>query len=105
MVGEVAGQRTQLDRLEEDVDACLGGCRAYAVREAVRETAAQLGNTPAVCRASYVAPALIESYRGCGDPDAWLGGALRNGRASCPAAKLERILVAKLSKAAGRTRQ
>jgi len=76
-----------------------------AVREAIRETAAQLGNTPAVCRASYIAPALIESYTRCGDRDAWLGGALRNGRASCSAAKLERILVRALLNGARGRRQ
>jgi DNA topoisomerase-1 len=32
------------------------------VREAIREVAEHLGNTPAVCRASYVFPAVILSY-------------------------------------------
>jgi DNA topoisomerase I len=33
-----------------------------AVRAAVAETATALGNTPAVCRSSYVAPAVIEAH-------------------------------------------
>jgi DNA topoisomerase I len=76
-----------------------------AVREAIRETAAQLGNTPAVCRASYVAPALLDSYRRCGDPNSWLGGALRNGHAACSSAKLERILVRALANGSSKRRQ
>ncbi len=34
-----------------------------SVAEAMRETAKLLGNTPAVCRASYVCPAVFSSYR------------------------------------------
>jgi DNA topoisomerase-1 len=30
--------------------------------EAIREVASALGNTPAICRASYVHPALLEAY-------------------------------------------
>ena len=33
-----------------------------SVNEAIREVADALGNTPAVCRASYVHPALLEAY-------------------------------------------
>ncbi len=33
-----------------------------SIAEAIREVADALGNTPAVCRASYVHPALLESY-------------------------------------------
>jgi len=33
-----------------------------AVREAVAETAKQLGNTPAVCKGSYIMPAIIEDF-------------------------------------------
>ncbi|WP_225828706.1 DNA topoisomerase IB [Streptomyces naphthomycinicus] len=36
--------------------------RKRAVRRAVREVSAYLGNTPAVCRASYINPRLIELY-------------------------------------------
>jgi DNA topoisomerase-1 len=32
------------------------------VREAIREVAEHLGNTPAVCRSSYVFPSVIRSY-------------------------------------------
>jgi DNA topoisomerase I len=35
-----------------------------SIAEAIREVADALGNTPAVCRASYVHPALLESYAG-----------------------------------------
>ena len=36
------------------------------VVEAVKQVAASLGNTPAVCRKSYIHPAVIEAY--CDDP-------------------------------------
>lgn len=36
--------------------------RRRSVREAIREVAEHLGNTPAVCRSSYVFPAVIRSY-------------------------------------------
>ena len=39
------------------------GGQAAAIRAAVRETASYLGNTPAVCRGSYIAPVLIESFK------------------------------------------
>ena len=35
-----------------------------AVTRAVRETADYLGNTPAVCRASYIHPRVIDLFRG-----------------------------------------
>ena len=42
-----------------------GGERAIALaqKEAVRAVAAQLGNTPAICRASYIHPAVFECWR------------------------------------------
>ena len=43
----------------------------HRVVEAVRETAGQLGNTPAVARRSYVHPAVLEGYL-----DGGIGGAL-----------------------------
>jgi len=46
------------------------------VLEAIRDTAAALGNTPAVARASYVHPAVLEDA-----PEAILGEPLRGGRA------------------------
>jgi DNA topoisomerase I len=36
--------------------------RGRCVREELREVAAVLGNTPAVCRASYVCPAVIDAF-------------------------------------------
>jgi DNA topoisomerase-1 len=36
--------------------------RKRRVRKAVEATAAQLGNTPAVCRSSYICPRLIDEY-------------------------------------------
>jgi DNA topoisomerase IB len=33
-----------------------------AVAAVMRRVAVQLGNTPAVCRASYVSPAVVEQY-------------------------------------------
>jgi DNA topoisomerase-1 len=33
-----------------------------SVAQAVREVAGALGNTPTVCRASYIHPALLEAY-------------------------------------------
>jgi DNA topoisomerase IB len=37
--------------------------RERVVREAIREVAESLGNTPAVCRASYVDPRVLDLYR------------------------------------------
>lgn len=42
-----------------------------AVTAAVREAAAVLGNTPAVCRRSYIHPGLIDLYLGGGFDAAW----------------------------------
>jgi DNA topoisomerase-1 len=36
--------------------------KSAAVNEAVKEVAAQLGNTPAVCRKCYIHPGIIEAY-------------------------------------------
>jgi len=47
--GEVAGSPTR---------------RKRAVNRAVEEVAHYLGNTPAVCRASYIDPRVIDAYRG-----------------------------------------
>jgi DNA topoisomerase IB len=38
------------------------GARERAIRDAVRTVAAYLGNTPAVCRASYIDPRVIDRY-------------------------------------------
>jgi DNA topoisomerase-1 len=41
---------------------------ARAVAEVVKQVAAELGNTPAVCRASYIHPRVIDAYLGAGFP-------------------------------------
>ena len=45
---------------------------ARAIRRAVEEAAHYLGNTPAVCRASYIDPRVFDRYRG----GLTIGGAL-----------------------------
>jgi DNA topoisomerase-1 len=47
--GEVAGTKTGRQR---------------AITRAIKETAHYLGNTPAVCRASYIDPRVFDAYRG-----------------------------------------
>jgi DNA topoisomerase IB len=48
VAGEAAGTKTGRNR---------------AIRRAVEETAVYLGNTPAVCRASYIDPRVFDAYR------------------------------------------
>ena len=38
--------------------------RARAIARAVKEVSHYLGNTPAVCRASYIDPRVFDAYRG-----------------------------------------
>ncbi len=38
--------------------------RNRAITRAIKETAHYLGNTPAVCRASYIDPRVFDAYRG-----------------------------------------
>jgi DNA topoisomerase-1 len=47
--GEVAGSKTG---------------RKRAVTRAIKEVAHYLGNTPAVCRASYIDPRVFDAYQG-----------------------------------------
>ncbi len=47
-----------------------------AVVAVIKEVAAELGNTPAVCRKSYVHPAVLEAYTGPGFPKARASGQL-----------------------------
>lgn len=64
---------------------------ARAIADAIREVATALGNTPAACRASYVHPALLETYAAGGLPplssrtlrglDRWESGLMRFLRA------------------------
>ena len=53
---------------------------------AVKEVAAELGNTPAVCRKCYVHPAVVQAYLE-GRPVAGCG----NGRRGCEAALLSML--------------
>jgi DNA topoisomerase-1 len=48
--------------LAVDDDATTKGARERRVKAAIKTTAAYLGNTPAVCRASYVDPRVIDRY-------------------------------------------
>ena len=56
-LGEGAGQQRYLINLVEDISA-----RKRAVSAAMKEVAGYLGNTPAVARASYVDPRVIDLY-------------------------------------------
>ena len=49
--------------LAESPPAASRAARERAIVDAVAETAERLGNTPAVCRASYIDPRVIERYR------------------------------------------
>ena len=45
-----------------DVDASLRTARKRSVRNAVEQVSAYLGNTPAVCRASYIDPRVFDRF-------------------------------------------
>jgi DNA topoisomerase-1 len=83
-----------LIRLADEPGSGPSGRRGdhVVVREAIRETAAQLGNTPAVCRASYIAPPLIASRRKRRELEA----RMERGGGACSLQRFERILVAVL---------
>ena len=66
---------------------------------AVKEVAQQLGNTPAVCRASYIHPAVFEGWR-----DGRLAAAIREADLAHPR-KLERLALAFLAAPARRDRR
>lgn len=53
-----------LARLRSQLDAGGASAARRAVAAAMRETAAQLGNTPAVCRASYVDASVPRAFAG-----------------------------------------
>jgi DNA topoisomerase I len=55
-----AGRRWQ-DVRSDDINAYL---KERAVTRAIKEVAHYLGNTPAVCRASYIDPRVFDAYRG-----------------------------------------
>jgi len=76
-IREIAGARFTARDFRTWAGTLLGACalarRGYpdstsksalrrTVREAMRETSTLLGNTPAVCRASYVCPAVIDAF-------------------------------------------
>ncbi|MFC7572762.1 hypothetical protein ACFQX8_10225 [Klenkia terrae] len=48
--------------LAEQADAASASRRTKAVREAYRTVSDQLGNTPAVCRQSYVDPRVVDRF-------------------------------------------
>jgi DNA topoisomerase IB len=54
--------------------------RERAIREAVAEVAELLGNTPAVCRASYIDPRLFDRFRNGQGIDAVRGGEMSDRR-------------------------
>jgi len=53
---------TALARLDEDPDDGDRTPTKARVVEAVKEVARSLGNTPAVCRASYIHPEIVDAY-------------------------------------------
>ena len=57
--------------------------RKRKIRKAIVATAAQLGNTPAVCRSSYICPVVLDAYLE-GKPF----GSLRKSRGGSPVVKL-----------------
>lgn len=64
--------------------------RERAIREAVAEVAELLGNTPAVCRASYIDPRLLDRYRDGHALPAARGGEMSDRRRT----KIEREVLA-----------
>ncbi len=58
-----------------------------AVNEAVKEVAAQLGNTPAVCRKCYIHPAIVEAYE-----DGMLADAARRPVAAMRGLRADEVL-------------
>jgi DNA topoisomerase-1 len=80
--------------------------RRKTIAAAVKQTAQNLGNTPAVCRASYISPAVIESFRKGRVIDA-RGGSVEQLVSSCDGTALrrcERALLALLADGAAGAR-
>ena len=71
----LAYQALRPDRGADETDAVPRSTARKRVREAVRETAAELGNTPAIARSSYVHPGVVEAYLEGGLPDPGRGTA------------------------------
>lgn len=61
---------------------------------AVRLVASELGNTPAICRASYVHPAVLDRYVESGETIRWRRGSARKGGGRYAHTPEERALVA-----------
>jgi DNA topoisomerase I len=49
--------------LAQLAEQARNGSRETAIREAVRRVAERLGNTPAVCRSSYIDPRVLDRFR------------------------------------------
>jgi len=66
---------------------------AMVVNEQLREVAAQLGNTLAVCKASYVHPTVVDTFESGALPDIWQQGPARaRNRVSAAERKLLNLL-------------
>jgi len=65
-------------------EACVGECPRGAAKEVVAQVARRLGNTAAVCRKSYIHPAVLDLGAALGDPEA--RAALMRERWAGPAA-------------------
>ena len=79
------------------------------VVSAIRDTADQLGNTSAVCRASYVHPVVVEAYLDPRLRGALLGAAEATGASPGPITRAEeravvRLLERRLARDAARSR-
>jgi DNA topoisomerase-1 len=61
---------------------------------AMRLVAAELGNTPTICRKSYVHPVVIEKYVQGGETIRWRGGTTTRANAQAAHAPEERALIA-----------
>jgi DNA topoisomerase IB len=76
--------------------------REQSIKHAVREAAHYLGNTPSVCRASYIDPRLFDHYRsGNTVAPALQEAALEEG--TLPGETVERALIALLEEPPSRT--
>jgi len=76
--------------------------REQAIRHAVEEAAHYLGNTPAVCRASYIDPRLFDHYRSGNTVASALQEAVLD-EAALPGEAVERALIALLQEPPSRT--
>jgi DNA topoisomerase-1 len=70
--------------LAEVAGAAPEGQRPALLRHAVKAVAAQLGNTPAVCRASYIHPGVISSFEDGRLGDLWVATSARGSAQLSP---------------------